>query len=184
MAGWQVERFDLDATAESSFSWRAVADLFSKAASTRRLALPCACVEGRAVLRFSDDGLCVAHRESVDMVALAAASRLRNRKVAADTAAFLDVRRPPQVCADAWAAEVALSVLSGVPGAGALDIEPLTDESEGRIAFVLFALVAAAVLGASVSLLGDATGVWGVSVCDEVGESGWAYSQCVSDLFG
>ena len=94
------------------------------------------------------------------------------------------MRRPPQVDADVWAVEVAAALLVGVPGAGPLDIEPMADDAEGRWALAFFALIASAALYVSISTLGDATGVWGFSPCDEVAESGWAYSQCVSDLFG
>ena len=186
-AGWEIERFDLDATATSAFSWRAVVELFAKAARTGRLALPTACIEGQALLRFEPGGggLCVAHRQRLDVLALAAASRLRNRKVAADAAEFLDIRRPPPVAPDVWAVEVAAAVLVGVPGAGPLDIEPLADESEGAIALGTFALVALGALAATGRLAGDAAGttVFGDSLCDDA-ESAYWYSQCVSDLFG
>ena len=123
------------------------------------------------------------HRRALDVLALG--SRLRNRRVAMNVAEFADIRRPPLVDPDVWAVEVASRVLVGVPGAGPLDIEPLADEREGVVALVVFSLVSAAVLSLSVSALGDATGVWGVSLCDEVGTSGtFAYDQCVSDLFG
>jgi len=182
---WRVERFDLDPRAESAFSWRAVGNLFATAASTKCLRLPCACVEGRAVLRFDgESGLCVSHRERVDAVDLAATSRLRNRRVAADVAEYLDVRRPAQVAEDVWAVEVASAVLVGVPGAGPLDIEPLADTTEGVAALGAFAFVAACALAVSVRTLGDETGVFGATLCDEVGESAWAYTQCVADVFG
>ena len=105
---------------------------------------------------------------------------------AADVAEFLDIRRPPDVDSDVWAVEVAAAVLAGVPGAGTLDIEPLADENEGRIALGVFALIATAALAASVGSFGEATGVFGTSPCDEVirlGMGDYAFSQCVSDLF-
>lgn len=105
--------------------------------------------------------------------------------MAQNTAEFADIRRPPSVDPDVWAVDVANRVLVGVPGAGPLDIEPLTDDREGPIALGLFALVVVAVLSVSVSVVGDATGVWGTSLCDEVGVVGdFAYNQCVSDIFG
>lgn len=185
VAGWQIERFDLDPYTESSFSWAGVAKLFQQAAATGTIRLPAACAEGLATLRFdAESGLCVSHRESVDVVSLAARELLRNRKVAQNNAEFLDIRRPPSVDSDVWAVEVAAGVLAGVPGAGPLDIEPMADEREGVIALGAFALVAAGLLSWSVSAIGDATGVWGSTPCDEVNfESAWAYSQCVADLF-
>ena len=83
-----------------------------------------------------------------------------------------------------WAVEVVAAILVGVPGAGALDIEPLADEREGALALAAFALVVASVLAVSVSLGDSGTGAFGASACDEVGESAYWYSQCVSDLFG
>ena len=191
--GWEIERFDLDASTVSTFSWRAIFDLFASASTTRRLALPTASVEGRAVLRIDEaSGLVTSHSESVDVIGLAAASRLRNRKVAQNTAEFLDIRRPPQCDSDEWAVEVAAAVLVGVPGAGTLEVEPLEDEREGTVAIVAFGLIAIAALSFSVRLLGDesGTGQWGASLCDELDSmsgvtlSAYAYAQCVSDMFG
>ena len=183
--GWDIERFDLDPMAVSTFSWVAVAQLFRNAASTGTIRLPAACVEGLATLRFdAASGLCVSHRERVDVVSLAAARRLSNRKVAANCAEFLDIRRPLDVDSDVWAVDVAAGVLAGVPGAGPLDIEPLADEREGTLALAAFALVVVVVLSWSVGVVGDATGAFGSTPCDEVNfESAWAYSQCVADLF-
>ena len=130
-------------------------------------------------------------RESVDLVALADANGLRNRRAAQDVATWLDFRRPSTVEPEEWAAIVRARVLSRVPGAGTLDIEPMSNETEGPLALSLFALVMAAALGASlyIGLGGDhgatgAAGEWGASICDEVGAAGdWGYNQCVSDLY-
>lgn len=66
VARWEIDRFDLDPTTVSSFSWLAVGELFSKAALTGRIALPTASVEGLATLRLDrESGLCIAHRECV-----------------------------------------------------------------------------------------------------------------------
>lgn len=184
LLGWEVERFDLDATTEATFSWRAIVKLLAMAAKTRCLRLPGACVEGRAVFQLDETGLCVSHRETIDLVALSAASRLRNRRAAANVAEFLDIRRPPQVEPDVWAVEVAAAVLVGVPGAGPLDIDPLQDESEGAIALGAFAIIVAATLAVSARVIGDGTGVFGSSLCDEVlSESLMVYTQCISDVF-
>ena len=188
--GWQIERFDLDPSRESVFSWAAVGRLLSTAAATRRLRLPIACVEGRSVLRLAaEDGgesepLCVTHTESVDVLRLAASGQLRNRRVATDAASLLDIRRPPAADPDAWAAEVSSRVLAGVPGTGPLDIEPMADDAESRNALLGFGLASIALLGVSVAWLGGDTGVVGFDACDDVVASPSAYTQCVSDLFG
>lgn len=185
--GWELERFDLDPKTESFFSWAAVIRLFATAATTRRLSLPVAVVEGRAVFTVDvASGLCVSHRESVDMVSLSSIGRLRNRRVAADAAEFLDIRRPPCVDSDVWAVEVAAAVLVGVPGAGTLDIEQLANEDEGRLALGIFALIILAASTSSMGSFGGGTGVFDTSPCDEVirlGMGDYAFSQCVSDLF-
>ena len=83
-------------------------------------------------------------------------------------------------------------VLSGVPGAGALDIEPSEDPSEGVFALGCFALVAACAVRLSAGVIGgeattEAFGEGGnprVAVCEEIGaRRSVDYSQCVSDLF-
>ena len=188
--GWQIERFELDPSIESTFSWVAVGRLLSTAAATRLLRLPIASVKGRSVLRLAaEDGvggepLCVAHTESVDVLRLARGGQLRNRRVATDAASLLDIRRPPAVNPDAWAAEVSARVMAGVPGTGPLDIEPMVDDAESRNAILAFGLASIALLGTSLAWLGGETGVFGFDVCDDVAASPSAYSQCVSDLFG
>ena len=52
LLGWEIERFDIDPYTESSFSFSGVARLLASAAASRRLALPCACIEGRSELRL------------------------------------------------------------------------------------------------------------------------------------
>ena len=182
---WRVERFDLEPTRESAFSFAAVARVFATAASTGVLRLPTACLEAQAVLTLDETtGLCVSHRERLDALGLARASRLRNRRVAADLAEFLDLRRPPAVDSDDWAAEVAASALAGVPGAGVLDIEPLADERESTIALAAFALVVVGAVSFTVASVGGGSEGFGETLCDELGATSAGYSQCVSDLFG
>ena len=93
-------------------------------------------------------------------------------------------------------------VLIGVPGTGALDIEPMEDAAEGAVAlsaFVLLTLAASIFIAAAIGT--DASGVeFGSSansaICDQFldqlplreidavpSTSSQAYSQCVSDLF-
>jgi len=110
-----------------------------------------------------------------------------------------------------WAAAVRARVLSGVPGAGALHLEPsevrcarinapialvivpvfssAQDPSEGVFALGCFALVAACAVRLSAGVIGgeattEAFGEGGVAVCEEIGaRRSVDFSQCVSDLF-
>lgn len=204
---WRVVRVAVDPKVVSTFSWAAVGKLLVSAVSTGKLHLPASAIEGTTRLtiepqpdgsRESNDAAhhealmrVTVQRESVDLVALADANGLQNRRAAQDVATWLDFRRPSTVEPEEWAAIVRARVLSRVPGAGTLDIEPMSNETEGPLALSLFALVMAAALGASlyIGLGGDhgatgAAGEWGASICDEVGAAGdWGYNQCVSDLY-
>lgn len=173
VCGWELERFDIgDLRGElSTFSWRAVGSLLSTAVTTGQLRLPLANVEGRTELRIDPaTQKVVSLTERVDLVADADGGRLLNRKVAQELAAWLDVcRRPCAVDPDEWAATVRSRCLSGVPGAGVLDVDPSED---GPAAAAVFALVAALLLGALTGALaeplGNEPGFFGGSVCDEL----------------
>lgn len=181
LCGWRLERFDPPADRVATFSWRAVGALLSTAVSSGVLRLPLSAVEGRSELLI-ERGVCVAISESVDLVLEARRGKLLNRRVAQELAAFLDVcRRPEDIDPDDWAATVRTSCLSGVPGAGVLDVDPSED---GPAAVGVFALGTASLLAASIGALGRETGVFGSTICDEVAgaaSEGW-FSQCVSDL--
>lgn len=192
---WQVERFDVDPTAVSTFRWRSVFKLFARAFATGTLRLPAAAVEGRAELTFDASGeRVVRHVETIDLVRTADAGQLYNRRSAQDIAEFLDVaRRPNDHDPDEWAAEVRSRVLAGVPGAGVLDVEPNEDESEAPLALAIFGMLTAAGLAISAGAFGGTEGVpFGENeasqVCDSMmasigATSSEAYSQCVSDLY-
>ncbi|EOD33913.1 hypothetical protein EMIHUDRAFT_423574 [Emiliania huxleyi CCMP1516] len=193
LLGWEIERFDLDPEVVSNFRWMAIFELFAAALRTRVLQLPAASVEGRAVYCL-EEGRCVAHEESLDLVRTADSGRLRNRRAAENIAEFLDVaRRPDGSEPEEWAAAVRARVLSGVPGAGALHLEPSEDPSEGVFALGCFALVAACAVRLSAGVIGgeattEAFGEGGgdprVAVCEEIGaRRSVDFSQCVSDLF-
>lgn len=183
LAGWSLERFEPPSDRVSTFSWRAVFELLSTALTSGVLRLPLAAVEGRAVVRVDEaTRRCTAVSETIDLLAEADAGRLLNRKVAQELAAWLDVcRRPEDVDADEWAAAVRSRCLSGVPGAGVLDVDPIED---GPASVAAFGLLSAALLAASVGAVGRETGVFGASICDEVAggaSDGW-FAQCVSDV--
>ena len=193
---WDIERFDIDPTTVSSFSWTGVLRLFRTAASSGTLRLPCASVEGQALISLDEAGEhVIAHKESIDLVRLADRGRLLNRRAAQDLAEYLDVaRRPDETDPDEWAATVRARVLSGVPGAGTLDLEPSTDPGEAPAALAAFALIAAVAVYVSAGVIGgESNGVpfgenANSAVCDEMmaaigSTSSQAYAQCVSDLF-
>lgn len=160
--------------------------VLAKGFTSGTLRLPAASVEGRGVVQLDDNGNCILHREEIDLVDAAARGTLRNRKSAQNLAEFLDVaRRPDNIDPDEWAGTVA-SLLVGVPGAGAFDIEPLEDERESSVALAIFALVSAAGLCASYLALGGGEAhlfETAGTVCESVAESPYWYNQCVSDLF-
>ena len=193
---WEIVLIDVNPREVSQFSWAKVGQLFATALSTGKLRLAASAVEGTARLTLTpcqeeSTYVVTSHRETIDLVELADAGALYNRRSAEDVATFLDFRRPCRAEPDAWADQVRARVLSGVPGAGPLDIEPMADEREGLVALVAFAILMSAALSASLALgLGGdhgATGLageWGASICDEIGSPGdWGYTQCVSDLF-
>ena len=77
-------------------------------------------------------------KESIDFVREGDLGRLQNRKVAQELAAWLDVsRRPSGTSEESWAGIVRSRILSAVPGAGVLDIDP-NDEEESASALLVF----------------------------------------------
>lgn len=65
---------------------------------------------------------------------------LQNRRVAQELAAWLDVCRPPEQDEDEWESMFRQQILPGVPGAGALDVDPNADNEAG-IAVSIFGAV-------------------------------------------
>lgn len=137
----KIERFDLDPCTISSFRWRALLHVVAHAVSRGTIRLPLSVVEGSATLTLdATKTQVISHKENIDLVSLADAGNLLNRRSAQDCAEFLDVcRRPENLDPDEWGAQVRSRVLASVPGAGVLDIEP-GDPSEGLFALVGFAL--------------------------------------------
>lgn len=184
LVGWRIIEFDLDPQAVSTFSWAAVFQLLWAAARSGELKLPASAVEGRAEVHLDTvSGVVIAHTETLDGVRAADGRRLLNRKVAQDVATLLDFRRRPGSVPspDEWASAVSARVLRSVPGAGVLDVDP----NEDPRAVVAFATLVASVLVVSIAGIGDETGVFGRTACDEVvvAASELGFDQCVSDLF-
>lgn len=149
-AGWEVTRRCPHPATVATFSWRAVFNTFRNAFATGCITLPISSVEGNTVVsiaKLTDGGIdrCISLRESIDLITEADANRLRNRRVAQELASWIDVsRRPPEefgVGADEWAGEVRRRVISGVEGAGPLDVDPNEDDGEGGAALLLFGVI-------------------------------------------
>ena len=121
------------------------------------------CVEGNTAISIGEkkgsDGSDVVNfiislKESIDLVSEADKGRLQNRRVAQEVASWIDVsRRPPEkefgIDANEWAGVVRQRMLMGVPGAGALDVDPNEDDVEGGIALLIFGVVCFGVLALS-----------------------------------
>ena len=148
-----VRRVDsLDRAQEiSAFSWSAVGRLLARALQGTLL-VPVSAVSGRTELTFDAAGRCTRHVERLDQVADADGRRLRNRRVTQDAAVFMDVCRRPHgaVEPEEWAAAVSARVLSGVPGAGVLDVDPNADDATPA-AFLAVAFVSVALASAGIA---------------------------------
>ena len=133
---WHVTFYDLldRSHLASSFSWRKAGKLLLRAARTGELPLQESCVRGRSTLTFSSGGLLTRHEERLDLVPDFRALRVRNRRVARDTADYLaEWRRPPGVSPRAWDDSIREKLLlSQVPGMGVLDIDGQTPEQQSE----------------------------------------------------
>ena len=158
----QVTFYDLLDRVErpSAFSWRAAFALLAKAAATRVLPLPRACIRGAATLTFSRaDGLLRRHAERLELTPVFAAGRARNRRVARDLISFLDGRRSPGTSPSDWddARTVRLNLRS-VPGLGQFDVDGLNENDKGRLfddvsALLTLATAAVLIFGAATAAL-------------------------------
>ena len=141
-AGWEIRTKSPDPSSVAVFSWRSVFSLFQRAFETGSVTLPIVLIEGSTRLFFSRTGLVIS--ETVDLIEEADKKRLQNRRVAQELASWLDVSpRPRNVDREEWASQVRQRIFSGVRGAGALDVDPNEDDSEGAIALLIFGFVSA-----------------------------------------
>lgn len=198
-AGWKISVKSPDPAVVSTFSWKSVFNTFSNAFATGNITLPISCVEGNTLLTIkqAQDGtedsggdLTLTIKESIDLVSEADKNRIQNRRVAQELASWIDVsRRPPQFNVDDWAGMVRQRILSSVPGAGALDVDPNESDADGVIALVLFGFISVVVLGISFQFFTMPELVGGTgsipSRCDdaEILEFGSGYlSECFGPL--
>lgn len=156
-AGWKINVKRPDPAVISTFSWKAVFATFSNAFTTGNITLPISCVEGNTILTIKQvqdeadsvgaKSFAVTIKESIDLVYEADKNRIQNRRVAQELASWVDVsRRPPKYDVDDWAGMVRQRILSSVPGAGALDVDPNENDAEGVVALVLFGFISVVVL--------------------------------------
>ena len=95
--GWRVVRVDLlhRLRERSKFRWKAVFDLFWRAATTGDLIVPLAVIQCTASLAF-EAGECpptlLLHRETFDLLQSVYSGELQNRGLARDLLLFLDTR--------------------------------------------------------------------------------------------
>ena len=158
LAGWTVTTKSPDPVRISTFSWKSVLRLFQHAFKTGNITLPISLVEGNTVVSIKDESsadkksnttISISLKENIDLVSEADKSRLQNRRVAQECAAWIDVsRRPPNADPDEFARIVRERILLGVPGAGVLDVDPNEDDAEGVIVLI-FSTFCVAVLGIS-----------------------------------
>uniref|UniRef100_A0A7S3V7J5 Uncharacterized protein n=1 Tax=Chaetoceros debilis TaxID=122233 RepID=A0A7S3V7J5_9STRA len=151
--GWEIKQKSPDPFQVATFSYKNVFYVFQRAFETGVIALPVTIVSGNTNVKLrcllTDEskfemGMYIL--ESIDLIYEADRGLLQNRRVAQELASWLDVsRRPIGLDPLDWAALVRTRVISGVPGAGSLDIDP-NAEGEGEIAFILFVLMCSAAL--------------------------------------
>lgn len=144
---WEIDPKVPDPTKVFAFSWKRVGQTFLRAFQTGKIALPVYVVEGTTRLRVLSERRRVQLVESIDLVQEADRSRLQNRIVAQELACWLDVsRRPIHLDEQEWAAMVRQRILSNVPGAGPLDVDPNEDGPEAIYAFGIACLAAFSIL--------------------------------------
>eukprot|EP00979_Chaetoceros_neogracilis_P014665 scaffold4807_cov222-Chaetoceros_neogracile.AAC.3 len=191
IVGWQISKKAPDPSRISTFSWRNVFRLFGSAFQTGVITLPVSRVEGSTRLRIStldtnnsSSIIRVSISESIDLIREGDLGRLQNRKVAQELAAWLDVsRRPEEISEETWAGIIRSRVLSGVPGAGVLDVDPNEDDES---VFAVFTFGVAYLIALSISynlLLGEAGSGQVSKLCDDapIIEVGAGY---LSECFG
>lgn len=153
--GWEVKKKVLDYSQITAFSWKKVGLVFQQAFQTGTITLPVSIVEGNSRLRFKLSSgedktvriVSMSITESIDLIREADLGRLQNRIVGQELASWLDVsRRPSQIDSSEWAATVRDRVLTGVPGAGPLDVDPNEDGPEVLFVFSAICIVAFALL--------------------------------------
>ncbi|CAJ1954888.1 unnamed protein product [Cylindrotheca closterium] len=155
--GWTIETKPPDSTKVSTFSWLRVFQLFQNAFQTGTIVLPRYSVKGNTRFRLIQDGsatqaVTIILEESIDLVEEADSLRLQNRVVAQEFASWLDVSRKPPIADEVdWASKVRQRILTNVPGAGALDVDPNEDEPGVLYTFLILCITCTGILYQTIS---------------------------------
>lgn len=151
---WKVEKRTPDPSKISTFSYKAIFDVFRGAFQTGIIKLPISSIEGNTILSILidesvkneknnevDSRMEISIKESIDLVNEADIGRLQNRRVAQELASWLDVsRRPDEIgtTIEEWASQVRSRIISTTPGAGILDVDPNAEEEDNNPVSTLF----------------------------------------------
>jgi hypothetical protein len=121
----------------TSFSYRAVFDLFADAFKTGQLRVPLACIEGTTTLEF--DSSFTTLKSIVEDLGYAqdlARGGLQNRKCASDLRLFLETGRRVGADADNWYEAVSNLSWMSVPGMNPMDMDPQDDGPMAPLVFL------------------------------------------------
>ena len=95
--------------------------------------IPIAKIEGVSRLTFDDDGKLSRHEETLTLVEMVNAGKVRNKRIMRDVLEYLDTRKPPGVSLADWDIQVEDRVdICSVPGMRQLDVDGMED-SAGNI---------------------------------------------------
>ena len=146
--GWKVEEKIPDSSKVTSFSWKSVGTVFQQAFQTGTIKLPVILVEGNTRLKILQEEqyskVRISLSESIDLVREADLGRLQNRIMAQELASWLDVSRRPfdmDGKETEWAETVRERILTNVPGAGPLDVDPNEDGPGVLLSFALLLII-------------------------------------------
>lgn len=131
----RIEKYDiLDRVGETSkFTYRALFAVLRRAVVEREMRIPIAKIEGVSRLTFDDDGKLSRHEETLTLVEMVNAGKVRNKRIMRDVLEYLDTRKPPGVSLADWDIQVEDRVdIYSVPGMRQLDVDGMED-SAGNI---------------------------------------------------
>jgi len=127
----KMSKYDiLDRAGETStFSWRVLAQVFKRAVFEKEMRIPIAKIEGTSAMTFDDEGRLMRHVESLVLVSMVNAGKVRNKRVMRDVLEYLDCRKPPGVSLEDWDINIESKIdVYSVPGMRQLDVDGLEDQ--------------------------------------------------------
>jgi hypothetical protein len=128
----EITKYDiLDRAGETStFSWKVLAQVFKRAIVEKKMRIPVAKIEGTSALTLDDDGKLKRHVESLALIGMVNAGRVRNKRVMRDVLEYLDIRKPPGMSLEDWDIQVESKVdIYSVPGMRQLDVDGMEDQN-------------------------------------------------------